>query len=131
MLQLPVKPEPSVEMRERFEKLAIDKKWDIERNPNICETRPWDYQDPITQTRWNWWQIAWQAGAASQGEGWVSADEPPAERTWVIAVTEHDGKRQTVPMFRSMHRNKWRWESEFKVVLWRPLPAAPPKEAKQ
>jgi hypothetical protein len=63
-----------------------------------------------------------------EGE-WVKVSERlPESRTWVIVCTEHDGKRHVVPGFGVRLKNddnRWRWESEFPVTHWMPLPPSP------
>ncbi len=69
------------------------------------------------------------------GQGWVftSSGKLPESRTWVNVCTEHDGQRNVVPAFGvrlGNDNNRWRWECEFEVIAWQPLPAPPTGDAR-
>jgi hypothetical protein len=65
------------------------------------------------------------------GQGWVftSSGELPESRTWVNVCTEHAGQRNVVPAYGVKLGNGWRWECEFEVIAWQPLPAPPTGDA--
>jgi len=66
------------------------------------------------------------------GQGWVFVESGklPKSRTWVNVCTEHDRQRQVTPAFGVRDEyERWRWECEFKVIAWQPLPAPPTGDA--
>ena len=75
-----------------------------------------------------------QAGAASQGEGWVSVKDrlPEVEDDVWVWVRYSDGMETGAESWLD-DDGTWAMGSakDFTVTQWRALPAAPPKEAKQ
>jgi len=72
-------------------------------------------------------EFARSLAGPQNGHGWVftSSGELPESRMWVNVCTEHAGQRNVVPAFGVRQGNGWRWECEFEVIAWQPLPEAP------
>lgn len=82
-----------------------------------------DAIDPITVIRLTL--------AQRDTQGWIFVETGilPKSREWVSLCVEHDGKRHVAPGFGILLFDEhWKWECEFKVIAWQPLPA-PPSEA--
>ena len=116
---LPAPTEPSVDMRERFED------W-IERElpgTDLYIRSDGHYGDLLTAYLWK----GWQAGAASQREGRSSFDFPEKDGKYLVLA---DGE-YTIAHFTRQTEHVGHWTPSWGLTLWWPLPAEPPKEAKQ
>jgi hypothetical protein len=69
------------------------------------------------------------SAASERVREWIPVSERlPESRTWVIGCVEHDGQRHVAPVFGVVitnDDNRFRWESEFPVTHWQPLPDPP------